>query len=147
VSWVVKALIDLLVLGFFVNIWVLMNSEMVEIGEDENTRILPSEFTRKWLSDTYLELFMAKYRDIIYKISTGDEEPTTTKDKLRIRLTEIEINNLFRKVKSLVPGRDLNFSKLVIVESNGTHIVKYLIGESSDTLILSKVSFKIQCFY
>lgn len=136
--------VDLIFFSLVINIWVLWNSDLIEVGEDEKVRILPHSSSRKWMADTYLTFFMAKYKDRIYQISTpqeaGNDKINDGSSELKIELTNVEINNLMNQIKKFVPNRNMKFSNLVIVDSGPAHLAKYLIGESNDTLILSKVS-------
>lgn len=119
---------------------------MIDISEEEKVRILPSDSNRRWVSDQYLNIFMAKYSSSIFKISSKDSEVDSTDSnasktdqvKKNLNLTPTEISNIVRKVQECVPGQKINFSSLVVVDSE-FDICKYLLGQKADTLIISKV--------
>jgi hypothetical protein len=136
---------DILAIGLIFNLWLFLNSELIEIGDEEKVRILPAEICRKWVSDEFSNIVLAKYAKWIFKITT--EAPTTDNaDQAKVlHITTTEISNLTRKVATLVPGKSINFKNLVVLDSTTCSIAKYLIGEDGDTLILSKVNISL-CF-
>ena len=137
ISMPVAILIDLLVLGVFFQLWMLYNSDLINVGDQETVRVLPSQLCRKWLADQYLNIFMAKYAKSIYKITTEANQEHNPGSKT-LHLTSTEINNLMRNIGQQLPGKNLNFKSLVVLDSVN-QIAKYLVGEKSDTLIISKV--------